>query len=102
MQHDVFVNPGPATKGAFPFIVDVQSDAAEGRNRLVAPLIFAENLPTATGRVSPLVHHDGQSYRLALTLMTAVPGRQLNDPVGTIKHYRDDIVRAIDWLFTGI
>lgn len=102
MQHDVYVNPGETTRAAFPFIVDVQSNLAEGRDRLVAPLVAAGNLPKATGRVSPLVRHDGQDYRLALMLMTAVPARRLTDAVGSVGTHRDDITRAIDWLFTGV
>lgn len=102
MQHDVYVNPGPATRGAFPFIVDVQSNLAEGRDRLVAPLVAAHNLPKATGRVSPLVRHDGKEYRLALMLMTAVPRRRLTDAVGSVAGHRDEITRAIDWLFTRV
>lgn len=34
--------------------------------------------------------------------MGAISRNRLRNPVGTIRAYRDDIVRAIDWLFTGI
>ncbi len=34
--------------------------------------------------------------------MGSLPRTRLRNPVGTIKQYRDDIVRAPDWLFTGI
>ena len=50
----------------------------------------------------PLVRHDGQDYHLALELMVAIPRKSLTTPVGSIAGYRDEIVRAIDWLFTGI
>jgi hypothetical protein len=39
---------------------------------------------------------------LAIPLIGAVSRHRLTKPVGTIRAYRDDIVRAIDWLFTGI
>jgi hypothetical protein len=39
---------------------------------------------------------------MVLTLMGLLPHTRLTKPIGTIRAYRDDIVRAIDWLFTGI
>jgi hypothetical protein len=39
---------------------------------------------------------------LAIPLMGGMSRTRLRNPVGTIKQYRDDIVRAIDWLFTGV
>lgn len=54
-----------------------------------------------TGRLSPIVQHDGQAYCLVMPLMGLLPRSRLTKPVGTIRAWRDDIVRAIDWLFTG-
>lgn len=34
--------------------------------------------------------------------MGLLPRNRLTKPVGTIKQHRDDIVRAIGWLFTGV
>jgi len=34
--------------------------------------------------------------------MGLVPRGRLTNPVATIRAYRDDIARALDWLFTGI
>ena len=51
---------------------------------------------------TPLVYHDGAAYHLVIPSMVLVPRTRLRTPVGTIRAYRDDIVRAIDWLFTGI
>jgi toxin CcdB len=102
MQHDVFVNPDRRLRGSYPFVVELQANVSEGNDRMVAPLIPAANYTTAAGRQTPLVRHDGDAYYLAIPLMSTLSRRRLRNPVGTIKQYRDDIVRAIDWLFTGI
>jgi hypothetical protein len=39
MQHDVFANPAPRTRAAFPFIAVLQADlSAECRSRMTAPM----------------------------------------------------------------
>jgi hypothetical protein len=50
----------------------------------------------------PVVEHAGATYAVILTLMTNIPDRLLREPVGSIAHYRDDLARALDWLFWGI
>jgi CcdB protein len=102
MQHDVFVNPHPGTRGAFPFIADLQADIAQGKARIVAPMALAADLSRATARLTPLVSHEGRAWHLVVPLMTQVPATRLRNPVGTIRMSRDDITRAIDWLFTGV
>jgi hypothetical protein len=59
-------------------------------------------MPDAVGRLLPIVQHDGSEFLLALELMTTVPIRVLRQNLGSIAQYRDDITRALDWLFTGV
>lgn len=102
MQHDVFPNPAIRSCSAFPFIAVLQADIVEGRNRMVAPLAPREAMPGAAGRLMPVVRHDGRDYLLALELMVSIPPNDLRHAVGSIKSHRDDITRAVDWLFTGV
>jgi toxin CcdB len=103
MQHDVFANPAPRTRAAFPFIAVVQADlSAEGRSRMVAPMAPRAAMPGAAGRLLPIVRHDGHAFLLAVELMVSLPVTALRDPLGSIAAHRDDITRAVDWLFTGI
>jgi toxin CcdB len=103
MQHDVFANPAPRTRRAFPFLAVLQADlAGESRGRIVAPLAPRAAMPGAVGRLLPVVRHEGREFLLALELMTSVPLTELRHPVGSIAAHRDDITRALDWLFTGI
>ncbi|HEY7576098.1 MAG TPA: CcdB family protein [Acetobacteraceae bacterium] len=103
MQHDVFANPAGTTRRAFPFIAVLQADiAGEGRGRVVAPLAPRRAMPDAVGRLLPVVRHDGVEFLLALELMTSVPLGVLRQKLGSIAQHRDDITRALDWLFTGV
>jgi hypothetical protein len=59
MQHDVFVNPGRRFRIAFPFIVELQADVAESKDRLVAPLLPVAGRTGIVDRQAPLVWFDG-------------------------------------------
>ena len=59
-------------------------------------------MPGAVGRLLPIVQHDGAEFLIALELMTSVPVSVLRARLGSIAQYRDDITRALDWLFTGV
>jgi hypothetical protein len=102
MQHDVFVNPSQRFRSAFPFVAELQADIADGRDRMVAPMARMDAVPATPARLSPIVRHDGQAFYLVMPLMGLLPRNTLTRPVGDIRLFRDDITRAIDWLFTGV
>ena len=100
MQHKLFVNPSRRARAAYPLVVVLQVDIAEGAERIVAPLSRAEGEPAS--RLRPLIHHDGKEFIVLMRLLGVLPVRLLRHPVGSIAQYRDDLIRAIDWLFCGI
>jgi len=102
MQHDLFVNPGRRTRAVYPLVVVLQADVVEADTRIVAPLTTTIIVPNPPTRVLPLVSHDGRDYVVMMRLVGVLPARQLRQPVGSIARYRDDITRALDWLFFGI
>jgi toxin CcdB len=103
MQHDIFDNPAPRTRRAFPFIAVLQADIAdEGRGRVIAPLVPRVALRGAVGRLLPVVRHEGHDFYLALEAMTSLPKSAFRNPVGSIASHRHEITRALDWLFTGV
>lgn len=103
MQHDLFANPGTRTRHAFPLIAVLQADiAGEGHLLIVAPLAPRRSMPDAVGRLLPAVRHGGDEFLLALELMTSVSTGALRQKLGSIAQHRDDITRALDWLFTGV
>ncbi len=103
MQHELFPNPIARSRRAFPFVVVLQADIAEGETRLIAPVApHSGPLASATSRALPLIGHDGNQYAVALPLISALPRNQLRTAVGSLASYRDEITRALDWLFFGI
>jgi toxin CcdB len=100
-QLDVFANPNRRMRPSYPLLAVLQARVVDGKTRVVAPLIPATvGLPVS--RLLPVVEHQGQRYAVAVELVTNLPARLLRDPVGSIAQYRDDLIRAIDWLFCGI
>ncbi len=100
MQHDVFANPGPRDRLNRPFLVVLQSDFTSGPRRLVCPLLRAEAFrPT---KAMPLVTLNGDRFLLVAEDIFSVPQAALRGIAGSLASYRDDILLALDWLFTGL
>lgn len=53
-------------------------------------------------RLHPLVTFKGQKYIIAIDQIATVAVSQLGKPSGSAGHLRDEIIAAIDRLFTGI
>ncbi len=103
MQHDLYPNPNLRSRPAFPFVVVLQADLAEGDRRLVAPVApYVAPFTSVQTRVLPLIEHDAERYTVALPLIGSLPRNALRRTVGSLAAYRDDITRALDWLFFGI
>ena len=102
MQHDLFANPNRRARAIYPLLVVLQADVVESDTRIVAPLTTTAIVPNPPTRVLPLVTHDHRDYVVIMRLMSVLPVRQLGQPVGSIARYRDDIARALDFLFFGI
>ncbi|PPQ31231.1 CcdB family protein [Rhodopila globiformis] len=101
MQHDLFANPSRRSRPLYPLIVALQANIVGGESEMIAPLT-----PVTPGtpitRLLPIVEHGGGRYAVMFPLMTNLSARLLRHPVGSIAHYRDDLTRALDWLFFGI
>ncbi len=100
VQHDVFINPGRLTRSTQPFVTVLQADIAEGPQRLACPLFAHKPLPPSKTILT--VEPGGVRYLLPIAQMASVPSRVLRRPVASIAAPRDDIIRALDWLFTGV
>jgi hypothetical protein len=102
-QYEVFDNPIPRARRAFPFVAILQSEIADtGRDRIVAPLVPRERMPGVIGRLTPLVRVGGADHVLLVPRMTAVAATDLRATRDQLDAYRDGIVAAIDYLFLGL
>ena len=102
-QFSVLPNPVRASRRGFPFVMVMQSGAAEfGGTRLVAPLVPAAELNAHHGRLAPLAKVDGKDYRVILSQMTPFPLSDLRAPGRECGAARDDILSGVDLLFFGV
>jgi toxin CcdB len=91
--------------GARPgYIVDVQSGLLENlATRVVIPLLpksAAPRIPLKT--LNPFLLFNGYDFVLMTQNMASIRVAQLGHAVGTLATQRDQIVRAIDALLSGI
>jgi toxin CcdB len=102
-QFDVYINPIPQARRAYPYVAVLQSDLAEtGRERIVAPLVPRARLSGTTGRLTPHVRVSDVDHVLLVPNMAGVAARDLRELRGQLKAYREAIVAALDYLFLGV
>lgn len=103
-QFDVYTNPNPSTRKAYPYILDVQHPVLdELATRIVIPLgrladFRSENMKTLT----PVIEYDGERLVLLTPQIASLPARLLSKPLGSLNHLREEIIAAIDFAVTGI
>jgi toxin CcdB len=99
-RFDVFANP---RGGAYPYLLDIQSDTLSGlATRVVVPLIPVKKYGKPITRLHPTAKIKGVEYVLKFHDLAAVPAAALQRPMISLQHRRDELVAAIDLLFTGV
>jgi hypothetical protein len=101
MQHELFANPSRRARSVYPLIVALQANIVGGESEMIAPLTPVTQ-STPASRLPPIVEHGRCRYGVMFPLMTNLSARLLRHPVGSIAQFRDDLTRALDWLFFGI
>jgi len=102
-QYDVFDNPIPQARRAFPFVAILQSEIADtGRDRIVAPLVPRTRMNGTVGRLTPLVKVADVDHVLLVPRMTAIAATDLRAVKDRLTAYRENIVAALDFLFLGV
>lgn len=102
-QFDVYLNPNAATRKAIPYLLDVQADLLDTlATRVVAPLVLAGEMGLAARQLNPQFKIKGEAVVMSTAELAGVPIRSLGDKVASLKSKRDEIIAALDLLFTGI
>jgi toxin CcdB len=102
-QFDVHLNPNPATRKAIPYLLDVQADLLDTlATRVVVPLITEEAMGLAARHFNPQFKIKGVAVSMSTAELAGIPARLLGDKVVSLKNKRDEIIAALDLLFTGI
>ncbi|MBV8342446.1 MAG: CcdB family protein [Gammaproteobacteria bacterium] len=102
-QLDVYPNTNPASREAFPFLVDVQANMFdELRTRVVIPLSKAGALPQyPMAYLTPVVSFAGEAYVLMTPQLAGVARVELEAPAGNLAAQERVIATAIEFLVRG-
>jgi toxin CcdB len=103
VQFDVFANPIAAARGAYPYLVVLQSDFAQGaREQIVAPLIPRERMAKSGGPLTPTVRLESAEYIVLVPALAGIRRRDLGREICSLAASRDLLLGAIDYLFFGV
>jgi len=96
-QFDIFRTSGGA------YVVVIQSDLLKAmRTRVVAPLFPSGHAGLPIRHLNPEITIGGDLFVLMPQLLATLTVEELGGHVGTAAHKRDEIIRALDALLSGI
>ena len=102
-QFDVYLNPNPDTRKAIPYLLDVQTDLLDTlATRVVVPLVLAKEMGMAAKQLNPKFTIKGAAVVMSSAELAGIAKRSLGDKVMSLKNKREEIISALDLLFTGI
>ncbi|MEZ5536353.1 MAG: CcdB family protein [Thiolinea sp.] len=101
-QFDVYHNTNPATQEQIPYLLDVQTDLIEVvHTRVVVPLEICGSF-TPAARLSPMFEIEGVAVAMSTPELAGVHLRSFGDFVCSLSDKRQEIMAALDLLFSGI
>jgi toxin CcdB len=99
-RFDVYPMPGLVAQG---YLLDVQADILGYLNtRTVVPLLPKSAAPAAIRSLNPALEIEGKPYTMLTQAIATLPARDLRGKVASLGNHHDDIMRALDILFTGL
>jgi toxin CcdB len=100
-QFDLFRH---ARNKQYPFLLDLQADLLRDMaTRVVAPLTAVKRLHgKPISRLNPIVEVEGTAYAIPFQELAAIPVSALGAAAGSLRARRDELIAALDLLFTGI
>ncbi len=102
-QFQVFSNPNPQTRKAYPYLLDVQSPLLEAlETRLVIPLSALPGLrENGIKELNPAMVVNGKEVVAIAQQMAAIHKKDIGPFVCDASGFRQEIMSAIDFLVTG-
>jgi toxin CcdB len=101
-QFDVFDNPNEETNQTVPYLLDIQADLLDGLStRVVVPLIAASAMGKAIEHLNPQFTIGNIAVVMSTAELAGIPLRSMGEKVSSLKDQRQEIISALDFLFTG-
>lgn len=102
-QFDVHRNPHPRTRTRAPYLLVLQNDVLRDlRTTVAAPLIAEAHCGRPARTLNPVFEIEGQRVVLSTAEVAGISHRQLGEHLQSLAPMRDEILAAVDLLFTGI
>ena len=102
-QFDVYRNPNPKTSGEIPYLLDVQSDLLDNlATRVVAPLFLASVFDIPATYLNPQFIINQTKVILSTAELAGISTNNLGEKIASLQDQRQEIIAALDFLFTGI
>ena len=101
-QFDVYENPNKETNQIVPYLLDLQADLLDNlATRVVAPLVAAALMGGAVQHLNPRFKVKDNVVFMSTAELAGVPIGALGERVGSLREQRNEIIAALDFLFTG-
>lgn len=101
-QFDVYENRNPESKQTIPYLLDVQADLLDNlATRVVVPLVTASSTGKAAKNLNPQFNIKRVSVVMSTAELAGVHQQVLGEKVCSLKEQRNEIIAALDFLFTG-
>lgn len=103
-QFDVYKNPSKSSKKHLPYLVDVQNAFLDAlATRIVIPLGLKASFRNASmSRLTPEIIYLDEELLLLTPQMASIPSSILKHPIGSLTHFRTQIIDALDFAISGI
>lgn len=101
-QFDAHENLNLETQQLVPYLLNVQADLLDGlRTRMVVPLLTLSGVGSPIGHLNPQFKIKRISVVMATAEMAGVDLHILGEKVCSLQDRRNDIIAALDFLFSG-
>lgn len=103
-QFDVYANPGKASRKHYPYVLDIQSPyISEIATRIVIPLGYTSSFGNNTMKgLTPEISYEGDDLLLLTPQISSISAKLLKEPLGSLSHFRTQIINALDFAVSGI
>ena len=98
-QFDVYENINEKTKEQIPFLLDIQNDILKNvSSRVVIPLVISKE---AINFLNPQFIINEIDVILSTAELASISTENFGNKVCSLKHKREEIIGAVDFLVTG-
>jgi toxin CcdB len=103
-QFDVYRNPSKASRKHYPYLLDIQNPyISEIATRIVIPLGYASSFGNESmKRLTPEISYQDDALFLLTPQISSIPAKFLKEPIGSLAHFREQIINALDFAIAGI